>query len=193
MVVMAIFFLVPAACWPTGHAPADEAHWKAIAQPAVRLQRRREGCGRQSGELRPSGGVLPGGDVSGHVRQRRRCTARVPFNALRGRPGVRLRRSPPGAVWWRLADILAWSLCTGLIGLAIRTLEARVGVVGRWIVGLIGLAWSVASVFAVPIIVVGAERGPTRSASSEASTATLEQRPGANRCWAISGSASAAC
>ena len=76
--------------------------------------------------------------------------------------------------WSRLVAILAWSLCTGLIGLAIRTLEARVGVVGRWIVGLIGLAWSVASVFAVPIIVVGAE-GANPLRILKTSTATLKK------------------
>jgi hypothetical protein len=35
----------------------------------------------------------------------------------------------------------------------IRKLEERFGFVGRFIVGLIGLAWSVASVFAIPVIV----------------------------------------
>ena len=47
-----------------------------------------------------------------------------------------------------------WSLFTGAVGLLIRAIEQRVGIVGRWIVGLIGLAWSVASVFVVPVIVV---------------------------------------
>jgi hypothetical protein len=57
----------------------------------------------------------------------------------------------------RLNAILAWSLLTGLVGLIIRGLEERVGIVGRWIVGFIGIAWSVASVFVVPIIVMETE------------------------------------
>jgi hypothetical protein len=39
------------------------------------------------------------------------------------------------------------------VGLVIKALEERLGLIGRIIVCLIGVAWSVASVFAVPIIV----------------------------------------
>ncbi len=91
------------------------------------------------------------------------------LNALRGRPasvsaGLRL-------AWSRLGAIVAWSLFTGLVGLVIRQIEERVGLVGRWIIGLIGLAWSVASVFAVPIIVVGAQGAhPLRILKTSAAT-----------------------
>ena len=93
--------------------------------------------------------------------------------------------------WSRLGAIVAWSLFTGLVGLIIRMIEERVGLVGRWIIGLIGLAWSVASVFAVPIIVVGAEGAhPLRILKTSAATL---KKTGANRCWAISGCNSADC
>ncbi len=91
------------------------------------------------------------------------------LNALRGHPvsvsaGLRL-------AWSRLGAIVAWSLFTGVVGLIIRQIEERVGLVGRWIVGLIGLAWSVASVFAVPIIVVGSEGAhPLRILKTSAAT-----------------------
>ena len=91
------------------------------------------------------------------------------LHALRGQPvsvsaGLRL-------AWSRLGAILAWSLFTGLVGLIIRQIEERVGLVGRWIIGLIGLAWSVASVFAVPIIVVGTEGAhPLRILKTSAAT-----------------------
>jgi len=91
------------------------------------------------------------------------------LNALRGHPvsvtaGLRL-------AWSRLGPILAWSLFTGLIGLIIRKIEERVGFVGRWVIGLIGLAWSVASVFAVPIIVAGSEgANPLRILRTSAAT-----------------------
>jgi len=39
-------------------------------------------------------------------------------------------------------------------------LEERVGLIGKWIVRLIGIGWSVASVFAIPIIVMEEERNP---------------------------------
>jgi hypothetical protein len=45
-----------------------------------------------------------------------------------------------------------WSLLAGLVGLLIRVIEERMAFVGRLLAGLIGLAWSVASVFAIPIL-----------------------------------------
>ena len=111
------------------------------------------------------------------------------LNALRGRPvsvsaGLRPARS-------RLGAIVAWSLLTGLVGLIIRQIEERVGLVGRWIIGLIGLAWSVAAVFAVPVIVVGAEGAhPLRILRRPR---PRSRRPGANRCWATWGCNSAGC
>lgn len=53
----------------------------------------------------------------------------------------------------RLRAIAMWSLLAGTVGIMIQQLEQRVGFVGRWIVGLIGIVWSVASVFAVPVII----------------------------------------
>jgi len=94
------------------------------------------------------------------------------LSALRGGSvsisgGLRLATS-------RLGPIIAWSLFTGAVGLAIRALEERVGIVGRWIVGLIGVAWSVASVFVVPIIVVQSE-GANPVRLLKASAATLKK------------------
>jgi hypothetical protein len=53
----------------------------------------------------------------------------------------------------RWKSILLWSLLAGLVGLVIRALEERLSFVGRLVAGLIGLAWSVAAIFAVPILV----------------------------------------
>lgn len=53
----------------------------------------------------------------------------------------------------RWKSILLWSLLAGVVGLIIRALEERLSFVGRWVAGLIGLAWSVAAIFAVPILV----------------------------------------
>jgi uncharacterized membrane protein YeaQ/YmgE (transglycosylase-associated protein family) len=53
----------------------------------------------------------------------------------------------------RLRAILLWSLFAGLVGLVIRFLSQRFGWVGRIIMGLIGTAWSVASVFAIPVLI----------------------------------------
>lgn len=73
------------------------------------------------------------------------------LNALNGRPvsvsaGLRVALA-------RWKAILAWSLFTGAVGIVIRTLEERMSFVGRLILGYVGMAWSVATVFVVPVIV----------------------------------------
>jgi hypothetical protein len=46
-----------------------------------------------------------------------------------------------------------WALFAGLVGLIIRQLEERLSFVGRIIARFIGIAWSIAAVFVIPIIV----------------------------------------
>ena len=53
----------------------------------------------------------------------------------------------------RFKAILFWSLLAGLVGLFIRWLEERFSFVGRLIAGMIGLTWSVASIFAIPLLI----------------------------------------
>jgi len=53
----------------------------------------------------------------------------------------------------RWKAVLLWSLVAGIVGLIIRSIEERWAFVGRLVAGLIGLAWSTASIFAIPIIV----------------------------------------
>ena len=167
MIVTVVFFLAPVVLWPTGHGLAEGAHWQAVArQWFIR------GAGGENLSLTPAGYALAA--VFYLVATCLATFVNVAFysqilNALRGHPvsasaGLRL-------AWSRLGAIVAWSLFTGLVGLIIRKLEERVGLVGRWIIGLIGLAWSVASVFAVPIIVVGTEGAhPLRILKTSAAT-----------------------
>jgi hypothetical protein len=53
----------------------------------------------------------------------------------------------------RLSSILMWSLFAGLVGLLIKIVEERMPLVGRIIGRIIGLAWSIAAVFSIPVIV----------------------------------------
>jgi hypothetical protein len=46
-----------------------------------------------------------------------------------------------------------WSLFAGLVGLIIKAIEERVSFVGQIIMRFIGLAWSIAAVFVIPVIV----------------------------------------
>lgn len=70
----------------------------------------------------------------------------------------------------RIKSILAWSLMAGLVGFGIKMLEERFSWVGRLILRLIGVAWSVASVFAVPVIICEQDSlNPVRTLKSSAS------------------------
>lgn len=53
----------------------------------------------------------------------------------------------------RWQAILFWSLFAGLVGLLIRTIEEKVGWIGRLIMGFLGLAWSGACLFVIPVLV----------------------------------------
>ncbi|HEX4119245.1 MAG TPA: DUF6159 family protein [Verrucomicrobiae bacterium] len=73
------------------------------------------------------------------------------ITALNGK-GVSLRRGF-GVARGRLRAILAWSLLAGVVGWIIRSIEERLPFAGRIMMGLVGMAWSVAAVFAIPVII----------------------------------------
>jgi Family of unknown function (DUF6159) len=72
------------------------------------------------------------------------------MEALSGQP-VSIRRGIEAACA-RWKSVLLWSLLAGVVGLVIRALEERLAFVGRLVARLIGLAWSVAAIFAIPIL-----------------------------------------
>jgi len=72
------------------------------------------------------------------------------LEALSGRPVSIVRGLEAACSRWK--SILLWSLLAGVVGLLIRALEQRLAFVGRLVAGLIGLAWSVAAIFAIPIL-----------------------------------------
>jgi hypothetical protein len=73
------------------------------------------------------------------------------LNAFNGRR-VSLTRGVTFAAS-KLRAIAVWSLLSGIVGGLIRQLEESIGGVGRWVLAFIGISWSVASVFAVPVII----------------------------------------
>lgn len=60
----------------------------------------------------------------------------------------------------RLTSILMWSLLAGTVGLIIRAIEERLGWLGKLVMAAIGTVWSVAAVFAIPVIVRREETNP---------------------------------
>ncbi|MBN8597506.1 MAG: hypothetical protein J0L78_07515 [Planctomycetes bacterium] len=53
-----------------------------------------------------------------------------------------------------LGRIIAWSLLAATVGSVLRMIEERVGFIGKIVVGLFGAAWSIATYFVVPVLVV---------------------------------------
>lgn len=72
---------------------------------------------------------------------------------------IRLRGGEPtladgfNAAKSRLPAILGYAAISATVGMVLRSLQERAGFLGRWVVGLIGLAWSLATFLVVPILV----------------------------------------
>jgi Family of unknown function (DUF6159) len=62
------------------------------------------------------------------------------------RDGLRIARS-------RIVQILGYAAIAATVGLILRAIEERAGFIGRWIAGLLGVAFTVATFLAVPILV----------------------------------------
>ena len=76
--------------------------------------------------------------------------AGVALRRLRGEPagladGFALARS-------RLGSIFGYALIAATVGLFLRALQERLGLIGRLVVGLLGLAWTVATFLVVPVL-----------------------------------------
>jgi Family of unknown function (DUF6159) len=54
--------------------------------------------------------------------------------------------------WERKGSIFQWAFLAATVGILLRALEDRMGWLGRMIVGWIGIAWSLATYFVVPIL-----------------------------------------
>ena len=53
----------------------------------------------------------------------------------------------------KIVPILMWSLFAGIVGYIIQAISEKLGFIGKIVMSLIGMAWSVASVFAIPVII----------------------------------------
>jgi hypothetical protein len=54
--------------------------------------------------------------------------------------------------WARKGTILQWALVAATVGVILRTVEERMGLIGRIIMKLIGVAWTLACYFVVPVL-----------------------------------------
>ena len=81
------------------------------------------------------------------------------FNtALVGTALARLRGEPAGLAEGfalarsKLGSIFGYALIAATVGLLLRMLQERLGLLGRLVVGLLGLAWTVATFLVVPVL-----------------------------------------
>ena len=160
-IVIVLFFVGGFILRPTGHAYSDKAHWKVVAETFFTAESLEAAQREAKGEDKESQLVLnpTGVAIVGFFYFFAMFLAtffNVAFSheiieGLKGR-GVSVRRGFAFAMS-RLKPILMWSLLAGAIGYLIAALEERLGFIGKLTVRLIGLAWSVAAVFAIPVIV----------------------------------------
>lgn len=67
-----------------------------------------------------------------------------------------------------IGKIFVWALITATVGMILRTLQERAGLIGRIVIGIIGVAWNVITFFVVPVLLyepVGVPDAIKRSAS----------------------------
>ena len=149
-VVILLFFVAPALLYPSGHSLRESAHWLTLGH---RLGF--DFAGRHPA-LHPNA-IFYGLLIVIYLASMFFATF---FNAafyneilkaLAGEP-VSLR-SGLAFAWFRVRSILVWSLFAGAVGLIIKSLEERFGWIGRWVLRFVGVVWSVASVFAIPVLI----------------------------------------
>jgi hypothetical protein len=54
--------------------------------------------------------------------------------------------------WARKGTILQWALVAATVGMILRTIEERMGLIGRLVMRIIGIAWALACYFVVPVL-----------------------------------------
>ena len=158
-IVIGFLFLTPIVFQPSSHKYTEGAHWKEVASRVVvvsepdemdRLRGR-----KQHTEL--SRQALAYFTLAYFLSMFLATFFNVAFvheifDALDGN-SVSVAEGIQFALT-KVKPILMWTLFAGLIGMLIKALEERFGLFGRWVIRTVGFAWSVASVFVIPVLVL---------------------------------------
>ena len=56
------------------------------------------------------------------------------------------------AAWNRMGVIFQWALVAATVGMILRTIEERSSLIGKLVTGLVGMAWTLATFFVVPVL-----------------------------------------
>jgi hypothetical protein len=152
--VIVLFFLSALVLRPTGHSYFSGEHWQAITGSIFRESAVASGQHSTQTTLSPAAGAYL--VFVYFVSMFLATFFNVAFYneiiaALRGQPVSIGRGLRFACTKWK--SVLLWTLFAGLVGLIIKAIEERLAFVGQIIARFIGLAWSIASVFVIPIIV----------------------------------------
>jgi Family of unknown function (DUF6159) len=79
-------------------------------------------------------------------------TALVSAASIRLEGGDPTVRDGLRAAWNRLGVIFQWALVAATVGMILRIVEERSSLIGRLVAGLVGLAWTLATFFVIPIL-----------------------------------------
>jgi hypothetical protein len=146
-----LFFLGPPLLRPTGHPYTSGEHWQAIFHS---LFKETGSAGRTQIAFTPAAMAYMA--FLYFLSMFIATFFNVAFYheilaALTGQP-VSIARGLKFAST-KLWSILMWTLFAGVVGLIIKAIEERMEVIGQIIGKMLGLAWSVAAVFVIPVIV----------------------------------------
>jgi hypothetical protein len=157
--VIAGLFMTPIVFQPSSHKYTESAHWAEVASRLIVTSEPTEYDlmrGRKQ-HVAPSGAALAYFVIAYFLSMFLATFFNVAFvheifDALDGNP-VSVAEGIQFALT-KIKPILMWTLFAGIVGMAIKTLEEKFGFFGRWVVRFIGAAWSVASVFVIPVLVL---------------------------------------
>ncbi len=152
-ILILLFFLAPVVLRPTGYSYATSQHWEAIGHSLFTRTVDAHGRIVETGLTPTAMGYLA---FMYLVSMFFATFFNVAFYheilaALGGEPVSIQRGLKFACTRWKA--VLMWSLFAGLVGLIIQQIEQRLSFIGRIIARLIGMAWSIASVFVIPAIV----------------------------------------
>ncbi len=168
-VAIVLFFFAPAVLLPTGHPWGTGGHWMAVAARWGNLVAA-EGH-TQHWHPKPVAYLYL---VAIYLVSMISATFfNVAFynEIIKALAGGRVSiRAGLGFARCRLRSILFWSLFAGAIGLLIRALEERFGWIGRLVMRFVGVAWSVASVFVIPVMIREGSVNPLTLLKNSAAT-----------------------
>jgi len=169
-----IFFLLPILLYPTGQPWSDSHHWQEVLNriPGIFVNEKiKNAAHAQPSHLSWVMYLYWGGAYLLMMIGGTFCNVAFYNEIIKALAGE--KASLMGGLSFacsRFRSIVMWSLFAGLVGIIIQTLEQRSGWIGRIVLGLVGMAWSVASVFVIPVMIREETSNPITLLQNSAAT-----------------------